>query len=575
MGRPQGKSLVSDQRNFRIQKWMPGVPVGSTVAGGINVLSSSAKGLDAPTSIFLDKDGNLYIADAFNNRIQKWGPNDTVGTTVAGGNGQGGAANQLILPNGVFVDAAGYIYVSDIGNNCIKRFPPGSTSSTDGVTIAGIGDTQYNTGSGPGQLEGPLGVWVDKDGSLFIADQGNHRIQKYPPGATTGITVAGQGSGGPPGELNCPYYAFIDNHGDMYISDACLNRVVKWVPGVDTAIVVAGGNGFGDAPDQLFGPEGIFVDTAGNLYVADYMNNRVQEYRHHYTIGKSLVPSTPGTYTAIVTDGSGCIGTIGPVVIYPGAASSVSISASADDICAGTPVTFTAIPTNGGQSPSYEWRLNGSTAWLPDPSFIDSTLQNGDTLTCRLVSSMACTSPSISQPLIMTIRPKPSVFAGRDTVISPGTSISFDPVLSGAINNYQWTPTTGLDDPSSARPTATPVASTLYQLTVTGDDGCTASSKVDVIVYRGLKMPDAFTPNGDGINDLFRIPASTPQEISRFSVYDRWGALVFSTANSGIGWDGSFNGKRQPAGAYIWVIDYTDLLTHRHQRVRGTVMLIR
>lgn len=577
---PRGNLYVADDFNDRVQLWPPGAEAGNTIAGR-NMVTSGEIGLWAPMGLYMDSEGNLYICDEANSRVQEWKANDTVGVTVAGGNGQGYAANQLSLPFGVFVNASGNLFVSDPANNRVQRFPPGSSSATDAVTVAGIGDTFTSTGSGSGQLLSPLGIWVDGDGSLYVADQGNHRVQKFPPGSTNGVTVAGSASGAPSSQLICPASVFIDGHEDLFVSDPCANRVLEFVPGADSGVTVAGGNGAGSAPDQLNGPEGIFVDTAGNLYVADYKNNRVQEYRHHFTINKSIVPTTPGTYMAIVTDGAGCVGTTNAIVIYPNTSSAIAIHASADDICLGAPVTFMATPSNGGPTPSFQWQLNGQRiiAANPDspygPNIIDSILQNGDTVLCKLTSSVACASPSVSDPIVMTVRPVPSVFAGRDTVILPGNSIRLNPVLSGSITGYQWEPTTGLDNPLIPDPTAAPAVSTLYELTVTGDNGCSASSKLIVAVYRTLQMPNAFTPNGDGKNDVFRIPASLPQKLTRFAVYDRWGVLVFTTRNSGTGWDGSFNGHNEPAGTYIWQIDYFDPLTRKPAHAMGAVLLIR
>jgi DNA-binding beta-propeller fold protein YncE len=72
--------------------------------------------------VFVDASGNLYVSDGFNQRIQKWAPGATTGTTVAGGNGDGSAANQFSYPSGLFVDASGNIYVSDWNNNRIQKW---------------------------------------------------------------------------------------------------------------------------------------------------------------------------------------------------------------------------------------------------------------------------------------------------------------------------------------------------------------------------------------------------------------------------------------------------------------------
>lgn len=577
---PHGNVYVTDNFNDRVQKWPPGVGAGGTVAGVIGEISGPA-GMVGPTGIFMDSNGNLYVADSYNSRVQEFKAGDTLGITVAGGNGQGGAANQLILPSGVFVTPSGYIYVCDVGNNRVQRFPPGSSAATDGVTVAGIGDTQNSSGTRPGQLSGPLGICVDAAGNLYVADKGNHRVQEFLPGSTTGITVAGSPTGSASSQLVCPQDVVVDGHGDIFVSDPCSNRVLEFVPGADSGVTVAGGSVRGSGPGELNFPTGIFDDSAGNLYVADYQNNRVQEYRHHYSIEKSILPTTPGTYTAVVQDGGGCQGTTNPIVINPKTSSAVVISASAADICPGLPVRFTATPSNGGPTPTFQWQLNHR---LPDgtgpdsasgPILTDSTLQNGDTIRCTLTSSVLCATPSVSNPIVMAVRPLPTVFAGNDTVILPGSHIQFDPVVSGSVSGYRWEPATGLDNPLISDPIASPAVSTAYELTVTSEDGCIATSGMKVIVYRNLQMPGAFTPNGDGRNDVFRIPSALPQKISRFAIYNRWGDLVFSTSDSGAGWDGSFLGNKQPAGVYVWEVEYLDLLTGKPASAHGTVMLIR
>ncbi len=88
-------------------------------------------------------------------------------------------------------------------------------------------------------------------------------------------------------------------------------------------------------------------------------------------------------------------------------------------------------------------------------------------------------------------------------------------------------------------------------------------------------MPGAFTPNGDGRNDIFRIPPSTTQKIKGFAVYNRWGQKVFMTTNSAEGWDGTFQHHPAPPDTYIWAVTSTDLLTGKTVSSQGTVMLIR
>jgi gliding motility-associated-like protein len=421
-----------------------------------------------------------------------------------------------------------------------------------------------------------VGIFIDAADNLYVADQNNSRVQLYLPGSSSGITVAGgNGSGPSSNQISSPNSIFVDGKGNVFVSDATNNRVQEWFPGADSGITVAGGNGLGSAPNQLHGPKGVYVDTAGALYVSDFGNNRVQKYAHYYTIWKSYIPSVPGTYTALITDGAGCMATTNAIVISPLTSSIVSVGPSSATVCAGSPATFTALPQNGGTTPSYQWQVDGNPTGADNPVFTDSTLQNGDTVRCILTSSLTCAAPSASNSVPITVLPVPVVSAGNDTVIVPGASVPLDPFVSGSIMGYRWAPVQGLNDPLIAQPIASPAMTTAYQLTVTADDGCTASSKTTVYVYRQLHMPAAFTPNGDGKNDVFRIPPSTPQKLIAFSVYSRWGARVFSTQDGSAGWDGACNGEKQPAGTYVWVIVYYDPLAEKRLTARGTVLLIR
>jgi gliding motility-associated-like protein len=261
---------------------------------------------------------------------------------------------------------------------------------------------------------------------------------------------------------------------------------------------------------------------------------------------------------------------VNPIVI-----SSVSIATATTIICAGTDVTFTATPTNGGGIPVYQWQVNGSNAGTSDP-FLTSSLTNGDVVSCIMTSSLSCSSPVGSvNTIVMTVNPVPTVDLMPDTIIAYGEPVTLNGVIGGDIASYQWTPATGLDNPSAAAPVASPASTTTYQLTVESDAGCTATGKVTIGVFRSFEMPNAFTPNGDGKNDIFRIPPSIGVKITAFVVFNRWGARVFMTDNSGVGWDGTFGGQPQPAGAYVWQIEYEDVLTQKPARAIGTVLLIR
>jgi gliding motility-associated-like protein len=88
-------------------------------------------------------------------------------------------------------------------------------------------------------------------------------------------------------------------------------------------------------------------------------------------------------------------------------------------------------------------------------------------------------------------------------------------------------------------------------------------------------MPAAFTPDGDGRNDVFRVPPMTPVVIRSLAVYNREGLRMFYTEETGMGWDGRFNGRAQPAGTYVWSVVFVNPVTNRVEERKGTVVLVR
>jgi gliding motility-associated-like protein len=238
-------------------------------------------------------------------------------------------------------------------------------------------------------------------------------------------------------------------------------------------------------------------------------------------------------------------------------------------------VTFTAVPDNGGTTPAYQWQVNGTDAGPDSSTWTSTTLKNGDIVSVILTSSLQCESPVSSPTIPMIVNTQPAVTMMADTIIQPGASATLHADIQGNIASYQWLPPTSLDNANVAMPVATPDSTTTYLLIVTTDSGCTASGKVKVDVYSILFMPNAFTPNGDGKNDVFRIPPSIGVNVRSFIIFDRWGERVFSTKNSDTGWDGTLNGLSQPTGVYVWSIEWQDPQTGQWTFSKGTVILVR
>jgi len=142
---------------------------------------------------------------------------------------------------------------------------------------------------------------------------------------------------------------------------------------------------------------------------------------------------------------------------------------------------------------------------------------------------------------------------------------------------YVWSPAATLSDPALPAPVARTDTTTLYQVIVIGEDGCTATDTIRVVVTKGASIgfpvANAFTPNGDGVNDCFGIKYWGYIGEFELSIFNRWGQRLFYTKNPDECWDGTYGGKAQPAGTYVYMIKAFALCGQAVKQ--GTVELIR
>lgn len=173
---------------------------------------------------------------------------------------------------------------------------------------------------------------------------------------------------------------------------------------------------------------------------------------------------------------------------------------------------------------------------------------------------------------IVTVQPLPVVDAGSDFNTDPGDVVTMDASATGA-SSFAWTPAADVSDPTSLTPTANPIVTTVFYLTGTGSNGCSATDSMTVFVkpYDGLSNEDIdnlFTPNGDGKNETWYIT----EDLTGCSVkvYNGWGNLVFESDNYQNDWDGTFNDDPLPEGAYYYSITCGD-----NDSVVGSVTILR
>ena len=221
-------------------------------------------------------------------------------------------------------------------------------------------------------------------------------------------------------------------------------------------------------------------------------------------------------------------------------------------------------------------------SWQPTASLINEntlTPTAGPIKTTTYIltvnDTVGCPKPK-TDTIVVTVIPPIKADAGKDISVLPQQPAQLN--ATGG-TSYAWSPSTFLSDANIANPIATldnTVDSMIYTVRVS-DGSCFANDQVVVKVYRtgpDILVPSAFTPNADGKNDIIRPTLIGITKLNYFSIYNRWGQLLFSTTEENKGWDGLFTGVAQPSGAYVYQASGVDFLGNTVYR-KGTVVLIR
>ncbi|MCO5945297.1 gliding motility-associated C-terminal domain-containing protein [Mucilaginibacter sp. RT5R15] len=285
---------------------------------------------------------------------------------------------------------------------------------------------------------------------------------------------------------------------------------------------------------------------------------------------------TSGTYNVLATYANSCTATAAvTVTVNPAVSPSVNISASPSTaVCSGTPVSFTAGAVNGGNSPLLQWYKNNIPVATSATYTVTDPLNN-DIIECNLTSNALCATRSVvsSNTITLVVNAIPTISISQEVIVNGSDPVRINPIITGDIAKYQWTPTAGLDDPTVPNPLAAPDYTTTYKLTVTTATGCEASALVTVKVLKNeIVIPNTFTPNGDGINDTWDITYLSDYKDATIDIYNRWGQHLFHSIGYSKAWDGTYNSKRLPAGTYYYVID---LKYNNYKRRSGWVAILK
>lgn len=255
--------------------------------------------------------------------------------------------------------------------------------------------------------------------------------------------------------------------------------------------------------------------------------------------------NSSGQYDVIVSDQFGCQGTAS-VTISVLAKPSATIS-NAQKICKGNAITLQAA---GGATYLWSPATGLSATDIPNPianpadSTIYSVIVTG-TNNCMDTASVA-----------VAVLRLPTANAGPDKILLKGQSVVLDGFAGGSDVNFIWFPANFLNNPLVAQPVAMPANDIRYTLNVISTAGCgVATDDVFIKVYNDIFVPGAFSPNNDGLNDTWHIPALVSVPNAKLMVYNRYGKIIFETTGGSNQWDGTYKGKALPTGGYAYLID--------------------
>lgn len=238
-------------------------------------------------------------------------------------------------------------------------------------------------------------------------------------------------------------------------------------------------------------------------------------------------------------------------------------------VCEGqtTTISLEANVSSGFNNPAYQWQVNqNNSGWKDIPgansktSAVLLTLVTGAVYQYRLAAAESLNINSIkcrilSEPVSVKSITAPAADAGPDKSTASGRPVKLEGKGSGSGLKYLWIPAIYLDDPTKADPVASPVEDITYTLQVTNECNVIATDQVFVRVYKEIAVPNAFTPNGDGMNDAWNIAGLISYPKVTVRVFNRYGTVLFSSIGYDKPWVGKFKGEDLPESVYYYIID--------------------
>ncbi len=268
----------------------------------------------------------------------------------------------------------------------------------------------------------------------------------------------------------------------------------------------------------------------------------------------------PGTYypSLTATTVKGCVKTLyDTILVYR---TPEPIIDAEDPVCINSPLALQGLLSVPDTAITWKWTLgNGQTSSQQNTqvTFNTTGVKN---ITLEATNKIGCKADTARN---ITVVPLPNINIVADPTIIVGTGIAMPVTYSNNVITYNWTPSTSLSCTNCPSPYANPKFTTKYKVAVSDSNGCVSSRDITVTVVCNNKnyfIPNTFSPNGDGQNDVFYVRGSSIERIESIRIFNRWGQTVFEKKNFAAndisaGWNGMINGKPAEQDVYVYVIE--------------------
>jgi gliding motility-associated-like protein len=290
-----------------------------------------------------------------------------------------------------------------------------------------------------------------------------------------------------------------------------------------------------------------------------------------HSVTPTISPEKDTVYHVVVENTTGCI-TEADVPVKVSQPFTVTVTNA--EICEGKTVQLQA-----SGAAHYSW---SPATGLSDPNSANPIATPTVTTTYQVTGTGNDNCFTDTKDATVTVHAKPVINAGEDVELPVGSSVQITATASNDVTRLEWFPPSGLSCADCLTPMATPKQTTSYTLTATNQYGCISTDDITVkmVCESGVVfLPNTFTPNGDGQNDIFYIRGKGINTVKSFKIYNRWGQLVFERSNfniedSAYGWDGKAKGVVVAPDVFIYVAELV-CDTNEPFTLKGNVMLLR